>query len=396
MEGIKTSNVNLDQLVEKTGGFVHADIRHLCISAKSMAIERNVKSNEENFKKKVQYYEYLREKQQKKKSFTDQTSDEQQNLEPVTPLCPVNLQTEVVVLLEDFLTCLRKIKPSALRGYFQKEYNVGLNQVIGYENVKQKIVREVSYPIKYHNIYKANNLKNIRGIILEGPPGTGKTTLAKALATQIEYNFISISSTDLLSKYVGQTESRIQEVFERARNSQPCLVFIDELDGVFGNSRGARTQAHQISKLSQFLSLMDGMTTEGNVIFVATTNKKQLLDPALLRSGRFELILHMGYPNKKQLIDLYEYYFKQNLCGKQIGSHIINVSLKNRITGADLTSIKRIAIAEKLACKRPNELGLLEQSANALQLTDEQILKALMIHLRDTHRSSVISVQNNY
>lgn len=311
-------DLDYDQLATLTNGYVHADLKLLCNQAKLNVISRT------------------REQ--------DSTEGEKESL-PLT------------LTKDDFVQAMKKVLPSLLRQYEYTQTKVTLKEVIGYDKVKDRLFTEVTYPIRYSKIFQTQGVKPIKGLILSGPPGTGKTTLAKALANELNYNFIFVSGNQILSKYVGETEHKITDLFNKARMVQPSLIFIDELDGLLGGIRSENLQPHEVGKLGTFLSQMDGITNnQENIFLIGTTNRIDLLDPALLRAGRFELHLNMSYPDKDQLLKLYKYYFP-HVEPEFDWTEIVNLSLRNKLVGADVASLKRLVVSSHLSKQNLTEIS---------------------------------------
>ena len=352
-----SKKLDLDLLAEKTPGFVHADIIHLVNEAKINVIRRKqVKSKEE----------------EKEQSF---------DLE-----------------MSDFEVSISKMDPSVLRQhYLLKDRKKTLDQIIGYEEVKEKIFDELGLPKRYPGIFKNTSLKKIKGILLQGPPGTGKTSLAKALASELNYNFISLAASDIISMYVGESEQKIREVFKNAAMSAPVILFFDEIDSIFGTSDKLKNLAtHDVSKTGQLLTEIDGaLSTEEDIVLIGTTNKAKYLDPALLRPGRFDLILTMDYPKIDELRQLYEYNFK-NLTNIEDFSSVVTKSHALKLTGADIEAIKKKAVYKFLKTHDPKDLKNLEENIGKdnqykINLTLQEINSAIdqFVKYRSMKPSSV-------
>ena len=338
---LKTSSgteLDLAELAHKTNGYVHADIKLLCNHAKLNVISR--------------------------------TED-------------VNKDYQLVLKMSDFESAFKSVPPSLLRSYISQEYTnttakpCKLDDIKGYATVKETLYKQISFPQRYPDLYKSNNVKSVRGVLLTGPPGTGKTTLAKALASELNHNFIFISGTDLLSKYVGETEQKIAELFQKARATQPCIIFIDEIDGLFGASRTAdSTAGHESSKLGTFLSQMDGLSSNvEQVIIIGTTNKPQLLDSALVRAGRFELKLEMDYPTKAELLELFGFYFKDWVGESFDWSEVINLSHKHKYVGSDVAALKRVVLMNLVSGSNPKTIN--EYTTQSINVPESLILEAI-------------------
>ena len=199
---------------------------------------------------------------------------------------------------EDFQKALIEVTPSGMREVFIENPDVKWEEVGGLEDVKRELQEAVEWPMKYPGLYDKLGHKMPRGILLHGPSGTGKTLLAKAVATQSEANFVSVRGPELLSKWVGESERGIREIFRRARQASPCVIFFDEIDSI-APIRGAGGETAVTERVvSQLLTELDGMENMHGVIVLAATNRPDMIDPALLRPGRFDKIIQIPLPDK--------------------------------------------------------------------------------------------------
>ena len=212
---------------------------------------------------------------------------------------PPETLDKLIVNHEDFQKALIEVTPSGMREVFIENPDVKWEDVGGLEDVKQELQEAVEWPMKYPGLYDKLGHSMPRGILLHGPSGTGKTLLAKAVATQSEANFVSVRGPELLSKWVGESERGIREIFKRARQSAPCVVFFDEIDSI-APIRGAGGETAVTERVvSQLLTELDGMENMHGVIVLAATNRADMIDPALLRPGRFDKIIQIPLPDKE-------------------------------------------------------------------------------------------------
>ena len=212
---------------------------------------------------------------------------------------PPETLDKLIVNHEDFQKALIEVTPSGMREVFIENPDVKWEDVGGLEEVKRELQEAVEWPMKYPGLYDKLGHHMPRGILLHGPSGTGKTLLAKAVATQSEANFVSVRGPELLSKWVGESERGIREIFKRARQSAPCVVFFDEIDSI-APIRGAGGETAVTERVvSQLLTELDGMENMHGVIVLAATNRADMIDPALLRPGRFDKIIQIPLPDKE-------------------------------------------------------------------------------------------------
>jgi len=257
-------DVGLDKLSQITHGFVGADLEALCREAAMNALRKIMPS-------------------------IDFQLDE----------IPYETLLKLEVTMADFTEALKEIEPSAIREVFVEVPNVKWEDVGGLDEVKQKLIESVEWPLKYPDLFQQAKAKPPKGILLSGPPGTGKTLVAKALANESEVNFISVKGPELMSKYVGESERGVREVFRKAKQASPCILFFDEFDSLVPE-RGPGTDSQATERvISQFLTELDGLEELKGVLVLAATNRKDLIDSAILRPGRFDFILEVPLPDEE-------------------------------------------------------------------------------------------------
>jgi transitional endoplasmic reticulum ATPase len=202
----------------------------------------------------------------------------------------------VEVTREDFNTALASVEPSAMREFVAEAPEISFDDVGGLEDAKQTLVEAVEWPLSYANLFEATNTEPPSGLLLHGPPGTGKTLLARALAGESDVNFVHVAGPELLDRYVGESEKSVREVFERARQASPAIVFFDEIDAL-ASQRG---ESHEVTErvVSQLLTELDGLTENPNLVVLAATNRREAIDPALLRPGRLESHVEISAPDE--------------------------------------------------------------------------------------------------
>jgi transitional endoplasmic reticulum ATPase len=300
-------NVDLTGIASVTYGFVGADLEALCKEAAMNVLRKQL----HKFK-------------------LDEESIPQEVLE------------NLIVEQSDFLDALKVVRPSAMREVLVETPNVSWEEVGGLGNIKQDLKEAVEWPLKHPESFKRVGIRPARGILLYGPPGTGKTLLAKAVAKESEANFIQVKGPSLLSMWVGKSEEGMRKVFERARQVAPCIVFFDEIDALAGK-RGIEAGTRVTERvLNQLLAEMDGLEDLNDVIVLGATNRPDMLDPALLRPGRFDKILLVNTPEEEGRYQILKIHTKHMPLTKNVNlKEIAKVTIG--YTGADLEALTREA-----------------------------------------------------
>ena len=219
---------------------------------------------------------------------------------------PYETLMQLQVTMDDFREALKEVEPSAIREVFTEIPEVKWSDVGGLEDIKKILKETIEWPIKYSQLFEYAKTGPSKGILLFGPPGTGKTLLAKAVASESEVNFISVKGPELLSKWVGESEKGIREIFKKARQASPCIIFFDEIDSIVP-ARGSESASHVVDRvISQFLTEMDGIEELKGIVVLAATNRMDIIDPALLRAGRFDVHLELPVPDEKTRCEIFE------------------------------------------------------------------------------------------
>ncbi len=255
---------------------------------------------------------------------------------------PQKVLEKLIIKHKDFTAALKIVRPSAMREVLVETPMVGWKDVGGLEEVKRELKEAVEWPLKYPEGFTRMGIRPSRGILLYGPPGTGKTLLAKAVAKESEANFIQVKGPSLLSMWVGESEKGVRKIFERARQVSPCIVFFDEVDALAGR-RGVETGTKVTERvLNQILAEMDGLEDLKDILVIAATNRPDLLDPALLRPGRFDRILLVNAPTEKGRNMVLQVHTKNMPLAKDVD--LVEVAKKTiGYTGADIESVAREA-----------------------------------------------------
>jgi len=256
---------------------------------------------------------------------------------------PYERLLELEVTMDDFLTALGEVEPSAIREVFTEVPDIRWEDIGGLGEVKGILRETVEWPLKYPELFAQAKTTPPKGILLYGPPGTGKTLLAKGVANESETNFIAVKGPALMSKWMGESEKGVREVFKKARQAAPCIIFFDEIDAL-APIRGYGAGDSHVSErvVSQFLTEMDGIEELKGVIVLAATNRLDIVDPALLRPGRFDVLIELPVPDREAR----EAIFKIHTKGKPLASDVdlgILTDMTEGSVGADIESICRQA-----------------------------------------------------
>ena len=247
------------------------------------------------------------------------------------------------IKMSDFTEALKVVRPSALREVFIEAPEVTWGDVGGLDEVKQELREAVEWPLKHKEEFKKLGVKPPKGVLLYGPPGTGKTLLAKAVAKEAESNFISVKGPELLSKWVGESEKAVREIFKKARQASPTIVFFDEIDSIAPRRSGGSEDGKTTERVvNQLLTEMDGLQELAEIVIVAATNRPDILDPALLRPGRFDRILLVGAPENEARKNIFKVHTQKMPLSKDVDFDML-VDLTQGYVGADIESVAREA-----------------------------------------------------
>jgi len=253
---------------------------------------------------------------------------------------PYEVLLKVKITMDDFLEAMKEVEPSAIREFFIEVPNVRWEDIGGLEKIKEELKEAIEWPLKYADLFEKTATTPPKGILLYGAPGTGKTLLAKAAATETGVNFISVKGSSLISKYVGESERAIREVFKTAKQAAPTILFFDEIDAIVPK-RGTESTDTTERVISQFLIEMDGIEELNGVTVLAATNRLDLIEPALLRSGRFDLLLELPKPDEAIREEIFKIHTKNKPLAKDI--NLGALAKKADFVGADIEFVCRKA-----------------------------------------------------
>lgn len=302
------ADVRMEHLAEITHGFVGADLEALCREAAMLCLRQ----------------------------IMGQIDYAQAEI-------PYALLSRLEVRMEDFLGALREIEPSAIREVFVESPNVHWEDVGGLASLKQHLMEAVEWPLKYPGLFEKGGVNPPKGILLVGPPGCGKTMMAKAVATESQTNFISVKGPALMSKWVGESEKGIREIFHKARQAAPCIIFFDEIDSLVASRSSGSSDSHVSERiLSQFLTEFDGLDELRGVLVLGATNRMDMLDAAVLRPGRFDDIVQMVMPGEKEREEIFAIHLRNKPLSGDISCAQL-ASATEGFSGADIAAVVRKA-----------------------------------------------------
>jgi transitional endoplasmic reticulum ATPase len=302
------ADVDLERLAEITHGFVGADIEVLCKEAGMLAL-RDVLA--------------------------------QANFE-----APAALAGEPCVAMKHFLEALKSIEPTATREFFVEKPNVRWEDVGGLSEIREFLLACVEWPTRYSNLFARAGIRRTRGILLSGPSGTGKTLVAKALATESGLNFITVDGASLLSKWVGESEKTLRQVFKKAKQASPCYLFFDGLDTLAPVRRASDICATE-RLVGQFLSELDNLTALDGVVVLGATNRIDLVDPALLRPGRFDFVLEIPLPDQRTRRDIFRVNLRRMPLAPTVDPEEL-AKCSEGLSGADIEAVCQQAAIQQM------------------------------------------------
>ena len=334
-------DVDLPHLAAITHGFVGADLEALCREAAMICLRRILP-----------------------------------NIDFSLTQIPYEQLSKLEVHREDFLAALREVEPSAIREVFIEVADVRWQEVGGLEAVKKNLVEAVEWPLRYPALFEKAGVKPPKGILLSGPPGCGKTLLAKAIATESQANFISVKGPALLSMYVGESEREVRDIFRKARQAAPCIIFFDEIDPLIPTRDAATSDSHVATRvLSQFLVEMDGIEELKGILVLGAANRLDMIDPAILRPGRFDLVFEIPPPDCWGRKEIFAVHLRNKPLAGEMGMDQLAAQTEG-FTGADIEAVCHRAGLE--AVRRVVEAAK-EQSIDeaVISITAQQLWSAV-------------------
>ncbi len=317
-----SDDVDIKKLASITHGYTGADIQAICREAAMKALKRNLPIIEE---------------------YADEGD------------IPDEILNKIVVTMKDFMDAYKEIVPTALREVEVSIPKITWDDIGGLEEIKRALKENIEWPLKYPDKFKKLGIEPPKGILLYGPPGTGKTLLAQAIASETNMNFIVVKGPELLSKWVGESEKGIRRVFRRARDASPSIIFFDEIEALVP-IRGSDVGSGVTNRvISQFLTEFDGITRLEDVIVIGATNRPDMIDQALLRPGRMDLMIYVPPPNKEERLSILKIHTKNVPLDDEVDlAHIAEIT--EYYTGADLQALVREAAMNALRNNREKVL----------------------------------------
>ena len=332
--------VDLKQISKITHGFVGADLEVLAKEAAMRSLRRILADGEINLDEEKVSSEILQ---------------------------------KIQISSEDFRDALKEVSPSALREVQVQIPDVSWDDVGGLDALKDELREAVEWPIKHKEAYDYVNVEAPKGILLHGPPGTGKTLIAKALAKMTESNFISIKGPELLSKWVGESEKGVREIFRKARQAAPCIIFLDEIDALVPRRRNGGSESHATeSVVSQILTEIDGLEELQNVLIIGATNRLDIVDEALLRPGRFDRIIEVSNPDSKGREHIFRIHTKKKPLANDVNITKL-VELTSGFSGAEIGAVANRAAITALKRYVSGKL----QNLKEIKISQQDLIDAI-------------------
>ena len=338
-------DVNLDELADVTHGFVGADLAALAREAAMSALRR-----------------YL------------------PRIDLDKPI-PADVLKEMIVKMDDFKEALKSVEPSALREVMVEIPRVRWDDIGGLEEVKKRLIEAAEWPLKNPKVFKRMGIRAPKGILLYGPPGTGKTLLAKAVATESQANFLSIKGPEIFSKWVGESEKAIRELFKKAKQTAPSIIFLDELDSIAprrGSYEGSRVTE---TVVNQLLTSIDGLEQLRDIVVIGATNRPDIIDSSLLRPGRFDELIFVGAPDKEARRAIFEIHTRNMPLAKDVDLDEL-ADITEGYVGADIEGICReagmMALRENINAKEVKREHFLKAMENVHPSMDEEMMQYYM------------------
>jgi len=305
--------VDLDRLAQITHGFVGADLEVLCKEAGMVTLRRYLSLEGEN------------------------------HLDAIMAT-PEKLQ----IRMQDFLTALREIEPTATREFYTERSTVRWHHIGGLSKIKETLISIVDWPSRYPDLFAAGKVFPPKGILFSGPSGTGKTLMAKALAGETGLNFISISGPILFSKWLGESEKALHQIFKKAKQSAPCILFFDEIDALVPTRNLASDGGAAERVASQLFNELDNLSDHSQVIVLGATNREDLLDPALMRAGRLDYVLPFPFPDERDRLEIFQVNTREKPLGNDVDLSVL-AQMTEGMAGSQIAFICRSATMMAIA-----------------------------------------------
>ncbi len=344
-------DVNLEEIAELTHGYTGADLAALVKEAAMNALRRFRKEEKVDLSKPI----------------------------------PPEILKKLKVTKKDFLDAMKNVQPTLMREVLVEVPEVHWDDIGGLEDVKQQLREAVEWPLKHPEVYERMGIRPPKGILLYGPPGCGKTLLAKAVATESEANFIAVKGPEILSNLVGESERAIREIFRRARQVAPTVVFFDEIDAI-APARGFRHDTSGVTDriVNQLLAELDGIQPLRNVVVIGATNRADIIDPALLRPGRFDRIIYVPPPDKRARLEILKVHTRRVPLAEDVDLEKI-AELTEGYSGADLEALVREAVILALRDEfKPRPVSM-KYFMKALKVVRPSLSREIMERYRRTY-----------